>query len=71
MVHALASRWRGTEPARPILPTPPSPSLLPVELLFAGGSDAAAAVATGSALAKGAIFTRYLVEAPPNVCTPT
>lgn len=50
---------------------PAKPTLEKVELLFAGGADAAAAVARGSALAKGAIFTRYLVEAPPNVCTPT
>jgi leucyl aminopeptidase len=43
-----------------------------VELLFAAGAPgAAAAVARGEALARGALLTRFLVEAPPNVCTPT
>lgn len=41
-----------------------------VELLF-GGDAAAAAIERGQALALGALLTRYLVEAPPNVCTPT
>ena len=50
---------------------PPLPPCLPptVELLF-GGDAAAPEVAAGLALARGAILTRYLVEAPPNVCTP-
>jgi leucyl aminopeptidase len=47
-----------------------SPPAAAVELLF-GGDDAAAAVERGRALALGALLTRYLVEAPPNVCTPT
>lgn len=42
-----------------------------VEVLFASGQGATDAIARGIALAKGALFTRYLVEAPPNVCTPT
>jgi leucyl aminopeptidase len=47
----------------------PTPSTLEaVELLFASNSDA---VAHGVAMARGALLTRYLVEAPPNVCTPT
>jgi leucyl aminopeptidase len=53
----------------------PTPSTLEaVELLFAGAADNAAAntsVAHGVAMARGALLTRYLVEAPPNVCTPT
>jgi leucyl aminopeptidase len=38
-----------------------------------GGNEAAAAsaVQNGQALALGALLTRYLVEAPPNVCTPS
>ncbi len=47
----------------------PTPSTLEsVELLFSGNGDA---VAHGVAMARGALLTRYLVEAPPNVCTPT
>ncbi|KAL4431101.1 hypothetical protein ABPG75_006357 [Micractinium tetrahymenae] len=45
-------------------------SLETVDLLF-GGAAAAAAIERGRALALGALLTRYLVEAPPNVCTPT
>ena len=41
------------------------------ELRFAGDSAAAAqAIARGKALGLGALLTRYLVESPPNVCTP-
>ncbi|KAI3433435.1 hypothetical protein D9Q98_003250 [Chlorella vulgaris] len=41
--------------------------------LMLGGNEAAAASAVqhGQALALGALLTRYLVEAPPNVCTPS
>lgn len=46
---------------------PPTPA---VDVLF-GGDDAAAAIERGRALALGALLARYLVEAPPNVCTPT
>ena len=43
-------------------------ALKSVNLLF----DAdAAGIAAGSAMAKGVFLTKYLVEAPPNVCTPT
>jgi leucyl aminopeptidase len=45
-----------------------------LELLFADGSSSAAAteaITRGDALARGAMFTRYLVESPPNVATPT
>ncbi|KAL4421979.1 hypothetical protein ABPG77_011002 [Micractinium sp. CCAP 211/92] len=45
-------------------------SLETVDLLF-GGDAAAAAIERGRALALGALLARYLVEAPPNVCTPT
>lgn len=40
-----------------------------MEFLF-GGEAAEAAIARGRALAHGALLTRYLVESPPNVCTP-
>ena len=40
-----------------------------VALLF-GGADASPAIARGRAMAEGALLCRYLVEAPPNVCTP-
>ena len=43
-------------------------ALKTVDLLF--GADAAG-IAAGSAMAKGVFVTKYLVEAPPNVCTPT
>ena len=49
------------------------PTLSPlesVELLVGDGADVAAATERGVALAHGAMLTRYLVEAPPNVCTP-
>ncbi|KAH7617985.1 putative Leucine aminopeptidase 1 [Nannochloris sp. 'desiccata'] len=50
----------------------PTPSTLEaVELLFPSGAGADASIAHGVAMAKGALLTRYLVEAPPNVCTPT
>jgi len=44
-----------------------------IELLFLGASSTAAAdsIAHGVAMARGALLTRYLVEAPANVCTPT
>ncbi|PSC76746.1 aminopeptidase family isoform B [Micractinium conductrix] len=48
----------------------PATTLDNVDLLF-GGDAAAAAIARARALALGALLTRYLVEAPPNVCTPT
>lgn len=41
-----------------------------VHLLGAGDANAADAVKTGAAVAAGNFLTRYLVEAPPNVCTP-
>lgn len=54
----------------------PTPSTLEaVELLLpsAGANDNAVStsVTHGVAMARGALLTRYLVEAPPNVCTPT
>lgn len=52
----------------------PTPSPLEaVELLFLGASNAAASESLqhGIAMGRGAMLTRYLVEAPPNVCTPT
>ncbi|GAB4822773.1 hypothetical protein N2152v2_009819 [Parachlorella kessleri] len=59
--------------------TKPTPSPLErVELLLgqgAAGSSAAgevdAAVRQGVVLARGALLTRYLVESPPNVATPS
>lgn len=39
-----------------------------VEFLFEAEADL---IATGVAFARGSLFTRYLVEAPPNVCTPS
>ena len=51
--------------------TPPSP-LESTQLLFVPDTEAArASVAHGVAMATGALLTRYLVESPPNVCTPT
>ena len=55
--------------------TKPTPSpLKSAALLLRGGGDAqaaSAAVARGAALARGALLTRFLVEAPPNVATPS
>lgn len=53
--------------------TKPTPSTLEsVQLLFTGsGSATDASIAHGVAMARGALLTRYLVEAPPNVCHPT
>lgn len=48
------------------------PPLASVELLgLSGGSAFDASVARGTALARGTLYARYLVEAPPNVCSPT
>ena len=47
----------------------PEPFMLKaVDLLFDCDPSSLAA---GSAMAKGVLLARYLVEAPPNVCTPT
>lgn len=49
-------------------------SLQNIQVLLPEGADAAKAqqaVDRSSAMAKGAIVARYLVEAPPNICTPT
>ena len=43
-------------------------ALKAVDLLFSADD---AGIAAGSAMAKGVFVTKYLVEAPPNVCTPT
>ncbi|KAK9812763.1 hypothetical protein WJX72_003306 [[Myrmecia] bisecta] len=48
----------------------PSP-LEAVEVLNLGSdASAAAAAEQGLGFAKGTLLTRYLVEAPPNICTP-
>jgi leucyl aminopeptidase len=39
--------------------------------MFGGGESGEASIKRGKALASGALLARYLVEAPPNVCTPT
>lgn len=36
-----------------------------------GGAGSEGALAAGAALAAGSFLTRFLVEAPPNVCTPS
>ncbi|BDA51345.1 Leucine aminopeptidase 2, chloroplastic [Coccomyxa sp. Obi] len=41
-----------------------------VDILCAGG-DVAAAIARGEGAAKGVLLSRYLVETPSNICTPT
>eukprot|EP00889_Picochlorum_renovo_P002549 jgi/Picre1/29579/NNA_004964.t1 len=46
------------------------PSARKIDLFFSSGSMSES-IAKGVALAKGSLFTRYLVEAPPNVCTPS
>lgn len=49
-------------------------SLEQLQVLLPEGADMAQAqqsVDRSCAMAKGAIVTRYLVEAPPNICTPT
>jgi leucyl aminopeptidase len=51
---------------------PPAPRL--EQLAFLGlppSADAASALPRASAAAAGNLLARYLVEAPPNVCTPT
>ena len=72
-----AKRFKKTTPT----PTPPSddsdappPPKPPVTLdtvtVYGLPADAAAGVAAGSAVARGTLLARFLVEAPPNVCTP-
>lgn len=47
----------------------PEPFVLKsVDLLFDADDKA---IARGTAMSKGVFVTKYLVEAPPNVCTPT
>ncbi|DBB18259.1 TPA: hypothetical protein ACH3X3_003221 [Trebouxia sp. C0006] len=49
-------------------------SLEKLQVLLPEGADVGKAqksVERSYAMAKGAIVTRYLVEAPPNICTPT
>ena len=48
----------------------PGPARLASAALFGFGPGVDAGVAAGSALARGITLARYLVEAPPNVCTP-
>lgn len=62
LLHAIyeTSRFKSSETG---------PKLESAELLF-GGKDGAAAVQRAQAFVAGATLTRYLVEAPPNVCTP-
>lgn len=49
--------------------SPTASRLEALHLLGVNGVDAG--VAKGRAIAAGALVTRYLVEAPPNVCTPS
>ncbi|EFJ45167.1 hypothetical protein VOLCADRAFT_106122 [Volvox carteri f. nagariensis] len=52
--------------------SPTASKLTSLEVLMDLDAAAAeAAVARGVAAARGNLLTRYLVEAPPNVCTPT
>ncbi|KXZ46440.1 hypothetical protein GPECTOR_43g876 [Gonium pectorale] len=52
--------------------SPTASKLASVHLLVDAEQAAAdAAIARGVATAQGNLLTRYLVEAPPNVCTPT
>ncbi|GLI60782.1 hypothetical protein VaNZ11_003014, partial [Volvox africanus] len=52
--------------------SPTASKLASVQVLMDLDAAAAdAAVARGVAAARGNLVTRYLVEAPPNVCTPT
>jgi leucyl aminopeptidase len=51
---------------------PPAPRLEALTFLgLPADADAAGALARASAAAAGNLLARYLVEAPPNVCTPT
>lgn len=65
LLHSMyeTSRFKSTAAA---------PRLATGELLFGGGDEAAAAaIARARAFVSGTTLTRYLVEAPPNVCTPS
>jgi leucyl aminopeptidase len=42
-----------------------------VALLCDESPAASAAIARGESLARGTLFAKYLVEAPPNVCNPS
>lgn len=48
-----------------------SPTASRLEALHILSGAGASGLAKGQAVAAGALLTRYLVEAPPNVCTPT
>ncbi|EIE19999.1 hypothetical protein COCSUDRAFT_54513 [Coccomyxa subellipsoidea C-169] len=47
-----------------------SPPLKSLDILSAA-ADAAAAIGRGHGAAKGVLLSRYLVETPANICTPT
>eukprot|EP00798_Chlamydomonas_sp_ICE-L_P006676 gene6676-3341_t len=53
--------------------SPTASQLAAINILLPGmaEADATAAVTKAGAIASGTNLTRYLVEAPPNVCTPT
>jgi leucyl aminopeptidase len=52
--------------------SPPAPRLESLAFLaLPADADASAALKRASAAAAGNLLARYLVEAPPNVCTPT
>lgn len=59
-----------SEPTPPEGSDAPPPKFALESVAVAGGGDTPA-VARGSAMAKGNLFARWLVNAPPNVCNPT
>ena len=68
-------KTRGGAPTPPAdgddAPPPPKPPVtLDTVTVYGLPSDADAGVAAGAAVARGTLLARYLVEAPPNVCTP-
>jgi len=66
----LAGAWRFLAMKRPL--DPPKPELERVELLMAGGGQAAeTGRARGSAIGAGHILAREVQMLPGNVCTPT
>ncbi|KAG1659191.1 hypothetical protein FOA52_005669 [Chlamydomonas sp. UWO 241] len=51
--------------------SPTATKLSALHLLLPGAGDEGAGIAHARAVAAGNMVARYLVEAPPNICTPT
>lgn len=70
---ALLGGWEGTRFKSKASPTASKLSHVQLigDVLSTGGQGLDQALVKAEAVARGTLVTRYLVEAPPNICTPT